>query len=145
PQECTRGTRRLNGSSRWRSKFSGGVSLMRDLFGRGRRIRDTLQQSEERFRLLVAHALDAVITIDAQGRITSWNPQAERLFGWPEADILGRLLSDTIVPPAYRAAHERGLAHFRATGQGPALNRRIELTALRRDGTEFPVELAITA
>ena len=102
-------------------------------------------EGDERFRLLVAHALDAVITIDAQGRITSWNPQAERLFGWPEADILGRLLSDTIVPPAYRAAHERGLAHFRATGQGPALNRRIELTALRRDGTEFPVELAITA
>ena len=102
-------------------------------------------EGDERFRLLVAHALDAVITIDAQGRITSWNPQAERLFGWPEADVLGRRLSDTIVPPVYRAAHERGLAHFRATGQGPALNRRIELTALRRDGTEFPVELAITA
>jgi PAS domain S-box-containing protein len=102
------------------------------------------QEGDERFRLLVAHALDAVITIDAQGRITTWNPQAERLFGWPEADVLGRLLSDTIVPPAYRAAHERGLAHFRATGEGPALNRRIELTALRRDGTEFPVELAIT-
>src|SRR5437764_4961919 len=101
-------------------------------------------EGDERFRLLVAHALDAVITIDAQGRITSWNPQAERLFGWPEADVLGRRLSDTIVPPAYRAAHERGLAHFRATGQGPALNRRIELTALRRDGTEFPLELAIT-
>src|SRR5256886_2434654 len=102
-------------------------------------------EGDERFRLLVAHALDAVVTIDAQGRITTWNPQAEHLFGWPEADVLGRLLSDTIVPPAYRAAHERGLAHFRATGQGPALNRRIELTALRRDGTEFPVALAIAA
>src|SRR5438046_822974 len=77
-------------------------------------------EGDERFRLLVAHALDAVITIDAQGRITSWNPQAERLFGWPEADVLGRRLSDTIVPPVYRAAHERGLAHFRRTGQGSA-------------------------
>ncbi len=101
-------------------------------------------EGDERFRLLVAHALDAVITIDAQGRITTWNPQAEHLFGWPEADVLGRLLSETIVPLAHRAAHERGLAHFRATGEGPALNRRMELTALRRDGTEFPVELAIT-
>ena len=56
------------------------------------------QQGEERFRLLVAHALDAGITIDARGRITTWNPQAERLFGWPEADVLGRLLSDTELP-----------------------------------------------
>src|SRR5439155_1138432 len=58
--------------------------------------------------------------------------------------VVGRRLSETIVPPAHREAHERGLAHFRRTGEGPVLNRRIELTALRRDGTEIPVELAIT-
>src|SRR5216110_1450656 len=86
-------------------------------------------EGDERFRLLVAHALDAVITIDLQGLITSWNPQAERLFGWAQQEVLGRLLSETIVPPAYREAHERGLAHFRATGEGAVLNRRIELTA----------------
>src|SRR2546430_10453984 len=96
--------------------------------GQGRRTQEALRQSEERFRLLVAHALDAVITIDIQGRITSWNPQAERLFGWAQAEVLGRLLSETIIPPTYREAHERGLARFRATGEGPVLGRRIELT-----------------
>src|SRR2546426_2988587 len=117
---------------------------MRKQVGQGRRTQEALRQSEERFRLLVAHALDAVITIDIQGRITSWNPQAERLFGWAQAEVLGRLLSETIIPPTYREAHERGLARFRATGEGPVLGRRIELTALHRNGTEFPVELAIT-
>src|SRR5947208_10589084 len=101
-------------------------------------------EGDERFRLLVAHALDAVITIDVQGRITSWNPQAEHLFGWAQEEVLGRLLSETIIPTTYRDAHENGLARFRATGEGPVLGRRIELTALHRNGTEFPVELAIT-
>jgi PAS domain S-box-containing protein len=105
---------------------------------------EALRESDERTELIVAHALDAVITIDAQGRITSWNPQAERLFGWSQREIVGRVLSETVIPPAYREAHERGLAHFRATGEAPVLNRRIELTALHRNGTEFPVELAIT-
>jgi PAS domain S-box-containing protein len=116
--------------------------------GRERRARQhvqaSLRESEERTRLIVAHALDAVITMDVEGRITSWNPQAEAIFGWPADAVVGQRLSDTIVPPAHRAAHERGLAHFRQTGEGPVLNRRLELTALRRDGTEIPVELAIT-
>src|SRR2546425_743929 len=120
------------------------AAAMRKQVGQGRRTQEALRQSEERFRLLVAHALDAVITIDIQGRITSWNPQAERLFGWAQEEVLGRLLSETIIPPTYREAHERGLARFRATGEGPVLGRRIELTALHRNGTEFPVELAIT-
>lgn len=105
---------------------------------------EALRESEERTRLIVSHALDAVVTIDLDGRITSWNPQAERLFGWLESEAMGRLLSETIIPPAYREAHERGLVHFRATGDGPVLGRRIELSALHRDGREFPVELAIT-
>jgi len=109
-----------------------------------RRAPGALRQSEERFRLLIAAALDAVITIDARGQITSWNPQAETLFGWAQEEVLGRPLSETIIPPAYREAHERGLERFRATGEGPVLNRRIELTALHRNGTEFSVELAIT-
>src|SRR5205809_163048 len=71
---------------------------MRKQVGQGRRTQEALRQSEERFRLLVAHALDAVITIDIQGRITSWNPQAERLFGWAQEEVLGRLLSETIIP-----------------------------------------------
>jgi PAS domain S-box-containing protein len=103
-----------------------------------------LQESEERTRLILDNALDAVITIDIEGRVIGWSPQAERLFGWQATEILHRRLSETIIPPAYRDAHEHGLARFRAAGEGPALNRRIELSALRRDGTLFPVELAIT-
>ena len=98
---------------------------------------EALRESEERTELIVAHALDAVITIDVQGRITSWNPQAERLFGWSQGEIVGRLLSETIIPPAYREAHERGWAHFRATGEGPVLNRRIELTGCTATGPSF--------
>ena len=105
---------------------------------------EALLESEERTRLTLARALDAVITIDIEGRVIGWNPQAEQLFGWSVADVLHRRLSETIIPPAHREAHERGLAHFRETGEGPALNRRLELSAVRRDGTEFPVELTIT-
>ena len=110
-----------------------------------REVEMALRESEERTRLIVDHALDAVITIDTEGRITSWNPQAETLFGWTPSEVLGRHLARIIVPPEYRAAHEAGLARFRETGEGKVLGRRIELTVLRRDGTEFPVELAITA
>lgn len=104
---------------------------------------DALRQSEERTRRIIDTALDAVITMDAQGLITGWNPQAERMFGWSRDEALGRKLAATIIPERDRAAHERGLRRFLATGEGPVLNRLIEATAVRRDGQEFPVELAI--
>ena len=105
---------------------------------------EALRDSEDRTHLIVSHALDAVITIDSEGRITSWNPQAESLFGWREDEAVGLLLTETVIPPAHREAHGRGLARVVAGGEGPLLGRQIELTALRRDGTEFPIELAIT-
>jgi two-component system cell cycle sensor histidine kinase/response regulator CckA len=104
-----------------------------------------LTRSEDRGRRILESALDAVVGIDLEGRITHWNPKAVEMFGWPEAEALGKLLTETIIPPAYREAHARGLASFKETRHGPALNRRIELSALRRDGTEFPIELSITA
>jgi len=103
-----------------------------------------LHEAEERAALIVSEALDAVITIDLEGLVTSWNPQAERLFGWTEREILGRRLAESIIPPEHRAAHERGLARFQETGEGAILGRRLELTAQHRDGTAFPVELAVT-
>src|SRR5207249_6661215 len=103
-----------------------------------------LRSSEARLKAIIDAALDAVITMDGTGTIRSWSPQAERVFGWPASEVRGRTLSTPIVPPRYREAHERGLAHFLATGQGPVLNRRIEITGLRRDGREIPVELTIT-
>jgi PAS domain S-box-containing protein len=103
-----------------------------------------LRQSEEQTRLIVQSALDAVITMDAQGLITGWNPQAGTIFGWSREDAIGRRLAETIIPPQYREAHHRGLQQFLATGEGPLLNKRIEIAALHRDGHEFPVELTIS-
>lgn len=104
-----------------------------------------LRESEERTRLIIDSALDAVITMNAEGRITGWNLQAETSFGWSREEAVGRLLSTTIIPSQYRESHERGLKHFLSTGEGPVLNNRIEITALRRDGKEFPVELTVSA
>jgi two-component system, sensor histidine kinase and response regulator len=82
--------------------------------------------------------------MDSRGRIIDWNPQAKQTFGWTRQAVLGRKLSETIIPRAYRAAHEKGLQHYLATGQGKAIGKRLEITALHRNGSEFPIELAIT-
>jgi PAS domain S-box-containing protein len=89
-------------------------------------------------------ALDSIITIDAQGKILEFNPAAERTFGFRRADVLGRPMVDLIIPPAQREAHRRGLERYRQTGIGSMLGRRIDTTAMRADGTKFPIELAIT-
>jgi PAS domain S-box-containing protein len=103
-----------------------------------------LLQSQERNRAVVDTALDGVITIDAGGLITDWNAQAEKMFGWSRKEVLGRRLSETIIPARDREAHEGGLHQFLATGESHILNRRVEVLALHRDGHEFPVELAIS-
>ncbi len=105
---------------------------------------EALRQSEQRTHLILDNALDAVISMNAAGVITDWNAQAERIFGWPRAEVLGRQLSETIIPERYRERHESGLKKFLLTGEGRVLNKRIEISALNRDGREFPVELAIS-
>jgi PAS domain S-box-containing protein len=108
------------------------------------RIEDEVRASEERTRLIVDTALDAVVTMDEAGTITGWSPQAETTFGWTRDDALGRTLADTIIPERYRADHRRGLERYLATGEAKVLNRRIELAALHHDGREFPIDLSIT-
>lgn len=102
-----------------------------------------LRENESRTRAIVESSMDAVVVMDAHGVIREWPPQAERIFGWPRAEAVGRRLSDTIIPAHLRDAHERGLTRYLGTGEGPVLNTRVEITALRRDGSEFPVELSI--
>jgi PAS domain S-box-containing protein len=102
-----------------------------------------LRASEQRTRLIVDTAHDAFVAMNAQGAITEWNHQAEIVFGWSRAEAVGRPLAETIIPPQYRERHTRGVQHFLETGEGPVLNKLLELSALRRDGTEFPVELTI--
>jgi PAS domain S-box-containing protein len=104
---------------------------------------ERLRSAEELARLIVDSALDAVITTDSNGVISSWNKQAEEIFGWPRSEVLNRPLADVIIPPAYRNAHENRLKRFLATGEGPLLNRRIEIAALHRDGHELQIELSI--
>lgn len=90
-------------------------------------------------------ALDAVIVMGVDGDIIGWNRHAADCFGWTWEEARGQRLSELIIPPKLREAHERGLARYLDTGEGPVLDRRIEVSALHRDGREFPVELSITA
>ena len=90
-------------------------------------------------------ALDAVVVMDSAGRIIGWNDRSTDSFGWTWEEAKGHQLSELLIPPALRAAHERGLTHYLATGEGPVLDKRIEVMALHRDGREIPIELSITA
>ena len=90
-------------------------------------------------------ALDAVVVMGEDGRVIGWNACAEHVFGWSPEEAIGHRLSDLIVPEEHRAAHERGLEHYLATGEGPVLDRHIEISGLHRSGKQFPVELSITA
>ena len=103
-----------------------------------------LRESEERHRSVVESALEAIVTIDHENRIADFNPAAEKIFGRRKAEVLGRDMAETLVPPAFREAHRRGLARYLETGAAVIMNRRIEVTALRSDGTEFPIELTVT-
>jgi PAS domain S-box-containing protein len=103
-----------------------------------------LRKSEGRTRQIIDTALGAVIGMDDKGHIIDWNAQAEQIFGWTHQEAIGRAMVDTIIPFAHRESHQRGVDRFLKTGEGPVLNHRVEITALRRDGAEFPIELAIT-
>jgi PAS domain S-box-containing protein len=91
-----------------------------------------------------AAALDAVVVIDSDGRVRDWNPSAEDTFGYSWNEANGRDLADLIIPPAYRAAHRAAFKRYLETRRPTILDRRLELTALRQDGSEFPVELTVT-
>jgi PAS domain S-box-containing protein len=115
-------------------------------------VRDSLERrtaehqardSDAFHRAILQSALDCIITMDHTGRITEFNPAAERTFGFARADVLGRRMADVIIPPELRDAHQRGLARYLETGEAHVLGRRIEVSGLRADGTRFPVELAI--
>jgi PAS domain S-box-containing protein len=103
-----------------------------------------LRASEARKAAILETALDGIITIDHQGRILEFNPAAETTFGFRRAEVLGQPMAELLVPPSLREQHYRGLARYLATGEGPVLNRRVEMPARRADGTEFPVEVTIT-
>lgn len=96
------------------------------------------------FSAVLKTALDAVVVMRTDGTIAGWNDVAERDFGWAFSEVEDRRMSEILIPERYREAHETGLAHYLATGEGPVLDTRLELGAMHRDGREIPVELSIT-
>ena len=109
-----------------------------------KRAEQELRRSEARKAAILDSALECIVTIDHEGCITEFNPAAERTFGYRRDEVLGRQLADIIIPPALRERHRQGFARYLATGEARVLGQRIEMTALRADGSEFPAELAIT-
>jgi PAS domain S-box-containing protein len=100
--------------------------------------------AEARRRALLDVAFDSVITMGADGRVVDVNRAAEKTFGYAREEMVGRLVADLVIPPALREAHRRGLARHLERGGGPIVGRRVEVTAVRADGSELPVELVVT-
>ena len=109
-----------------------------------RRAEARAREASEHQRATVEAALDCIVTIDDQGRVLEFNPAAEQTFGYRADEAIGREMAELIVPPSLRERHRDGLAGCTKTGRGNLLGRRIEITGMRADGSEFPVELTIT-
>lgn len=119
------------------------TAFIRDITHR-KHAEEALRRSETRKAAVLETALDAIISIDQSGKIIEWNPAAERIFGYSRELVLGRDLTELIVPKSNEELHRRGLARFLQTGRGRMLGHRTEVMALRANGAEFPVELTIT-
>lgn len=102
-----------------------------------------LEESEARKTAILESALDAIVSMDHEGKIVEFNPGAERIFGYERTVVIGKPMADVIIPPTLREKHRRGLERYLATGEGRVLGERLELTGIRSDGTEFPIDLAI--
>jgi len=118
------------------------VALLRDITER-KRAEQALQESELKFRSLVQSANDAIVLMDTTGNIIEWNVGAQAVFGYQEEEILGQKI-ELIMPRRYRAAHRRGLKRLQATGVPHLIGRTVEMHGLRKDGTEFPLEITLT-
>ncbi|MCE9584328.1 MAG: CHASE domain-containing protein [Planctomycetes bacterium] len=107
------------------------------------RVNADLKRRDEEIRLMFEKTSDAVIGMDGHGVIRAWNPRSAEMFGWSEAEAIGRRVADLIMPERFRESHTRSIAEFVRTGEGSVVNRPIEMPGLARDGREIPVELVI--
>ena len=103
-----------------------------------------VRASELRRGVVLDVALDAIVSMGADGNILEFNPMAETIFGYRRDEVIGRDVADLLIPPSLRERHREGLRTYLRLGEGAIIGRRVELAAMRRDGTEFPIELAIT-
>src|SRR6266498_1123183 len=129
-------------------EHAGEDAALRREGGQGLAVREasgrTSIESDQRVSAYFEAALDCVIMADASGRVVEFNPAAERTFGYSRDEALGRTMAELIVPPSLRERHSTAFARFIETGQRTMLGRRLELTGMRADGSEFPVELALS-
>ena len=102
------------------------------------------RESREQLRKIIDTAQEAFVSIDSNSTVTQWNGQAEATFGWSQEQAIGRSITKLIIPERYHDNHLKGIQHFLRTGEGPVLNKRMELTAVHRDGHEFPIEIAVS-
>lgn len=119
------------------------TAFIRDITDR-RQAEEALRRSETRKAAVLETALDAIVTADEEGRIIEWNPAAERIFGYSRALAMGRDMAELIIPASNQELHQKGMKRFLQTGRGRMLGHRVEVTALRANGAEFPVELTVT-
>ncbi len=119
------------------------TAFMRDITDR-KNSEEALRRSEARKSAILESALDAIVTIDAQGKIIEWNPAAEKIFGYSRELALGRAFTELMAPASNEELNRKGLGRYLQTGRGRLLGQRLELMALRANGAEFPVELTIT-
>jgi PAS domain S-box-containing protein len=110
-----------------------------------RRAEEALRESEERFRNLATTAYDALIMMDSEGNISYWNEAAERIFGYAQKEVIGKDLHRLLAPKKYLEAFDERFSHFKRTGRGDGIGDTLELSAIRKDGTEFPVELSLSS
>jgi diguanylate cyclase (GGDEF)-like protein/PAS domain S-box-containing protein len=108
------------------------------------RVMERLKESQRHLQVIIDTSPSAVITADEKGMISGWNRKAEEIFGWLHDEAIGRTLATTIIPRRYRELHQRGLARFIETSEGKLLGRPTELSALHRDGREFPIEISVS-
>lgn len=110
-----------------------------------RRAIEALRESEEKFRGISSSAQDALIMMNSNGNISYWNEAAERIFGYTKKEAIDRNLHKLLVPKKYLKAFMKGFTNFKETGQGSAIGKTLEMSALRKDGTEFPMELSLSS
>jgi len=120
------------------------VGITRDITQR-KKMEDALKESEEKFRAISGAAYDAIILADDEGKIIYWNPAAEGIFGYSGKEAFGNEVSRFIIPERFREAYQKGIEVSKKTGAGPFFDKTKEMTSIRKDGTEFPMELSMTA
>ncbi|MDR3710843.1 MAG: PAS domain S-box protein [Capsulimonadaceae bacterium] len=118
--------------------------IMRDITEQ-KQAEQALQESEEKFRSISLSAQDAIIMMDSDGCISFWNPAAEKILGYSAQEVLGLELHSVIVSNRFHDAYRRGSVAFKITGEGPAIGKTLELTAIAKGGREFPVEISLSA